>query len=68
MTDSYAEICGAAKYTLEVPGQGLITCTVPFSTRLNAGEDLFSCEFESLIATIRFTIKKSSNIIMLDDF
>ncbi|GAA0121009.1 MAG: hypothetical protein KID00_00445 [Clostridium argentinense] len=49
MTDSYAEICGAAKYTLEVPGQGLITCTVPFSTRLNAGEDLFSCEFESLI-------------------
>lgn len=49
MTDSYAQICGAAKYTLEIPGQGLITCGVPFSAKLDVGEGLFLYESDSPI-------------------
>ncbi|WP_461614561.1 hypothetical protein [Clostridium sp. Marseille-QA1073] len=49
MTDSYARICGAAKYTLKIPGQFLITCAVPFSAKLDVGEGLFLYESDSPI-------------------
>ncbi len=49
MTDSYAQICGAAKCTLETPEQDIIACAVPFSAKLDFGEGLFLYESDSPI-------------------